>query len=461
MSELTAAEWRMKLISYLKEKEAFRTEPVEEAFANLPRENFLPAEVPLERVYSNDAIPVKFNEQGLATSSSSQPILMVDMLEVLDLQPGLRVLEIGAGVGYNAALLAQIVGETGAVTTVDLDAEMAEIARNNLQRLGEPYSNVKVVAQDGFLGYAENAPYDRIIVTVQQWELSPHWVEQLRIGGLLEVPLSLSARFWGGYIPVFRKDADGLLRTVAYSAGGFMPMRGSISHPLPQNIQPVKIDLPVAGVLPSNPPPIDPEQMKQAAIYLNVAHLSPEIIDLLKQELPVKAHGSFRFEIPNLPSEPTDWVNLTKEQREASLSLNALNSFLGIMSDDKLATVTIGVPHNSEEQFKPKPNVFIVDGVQHQTIGAAYLRILDDGQAVDVAIFRRSNLVQGWRFGASDEPDNAALQIAKEVWEKWHSLGQPHSSRLKAIAYPSDQPPPGIGLVAERQYFNFLLTEQE
>jgi protein-L-isoaspartate(D-aspartate) O-methyltransferase len=457
----TAAQWRAKLITYLKEKEAFQSARVEGAFSTVPRDNFLPADVPLEKVYSDEAIPVKFNEVGIATSSSSQPILMADMLEVLQLEEGMHVLEIGAGVGYNAALMAYMVGESGAVITIDLDPEMAGIANANLQRLGAPYSNVTVLAQDGFLGYEQNAPYDRIIVTVQQWEISPNWVNQLKVGGLLELPLSLSARFWGGYIPVFRKDADGLLRTVGHSTGGFMPMRGEIAHPASHSRpnRPVSSGLPVSQVLPKSLQPAEPRQLQNAAIYLNAADLPVECLSVFSPEAPVFANGTYTFALPELPNE-ADWSNLSREQRRAVMSLGALNSFLGIMAEDQLAAVSVGVPHNPDEQPDNRRNISTIDGIQHQVFATAYARSLEGGKAVDLAIFARNEPVQGWRVGIADNPENIALQMARDVWQKWYALGMPASNELNAVAFPADQPPPDVnGLTAHRRYYNLLLTE--
>ena len=99
----------------------------------------------------------------MPVSSSTQPGLMASMLEQLALAPGQQVLEIGAGTGYNAALMAQIVGATGHVITVDLDTEIVEAARAHLRAAG--CTNVTVMEGDGADGYAAGAPYDRIIIT--------------------------------------------------------------------------------------------------------------------------------------------------------------------------------------------------------------------------------------------------------------------------------------------------------
>lgn len=97
------------------------------------------------------------------------------MIEQLDVQIGHRVLEIGAGTGYNAALLAWLAGSSGRVTTIDVDEDIVQEARDNLRRAG--FSEVHVVAGDGWLGLPTDAPFDRIEATVGVWDLSPHWVD--------------------------------------------------------------------------------------------------------------------------------------------------------------------------------------------------------------------------------------------------------------------------------------------
>jgi protein-L-isoaspartate(D-aspartate) O-methyltransferase len=107
------------LVDELKNKGAIRTTPVETAFRAVPRHLFVPG-VALDEVYRDQSIPTK-RLDGAIVSSSSQPAIMAVMLEQLALEPGHHVLEIGAGAGYNAALMAHIVGETGQVVTVDID----------------------------------------------------------------------------------------------------------------------------------------------------------------------------------------------------------------------------------------------------------------------------------------------------------------------------------------------------
>jgi protein-L-isoaspartate(D-aspartate) O-methyltransferase len=111
---------------------------------------------------------------------------MASMLERLDLREGQRVLEIGAGTGYNSALIAEIVGPGGRVISVELDPELAERSRSVLRQAGY---RVQVVVGDGRDGWAGEAPYDRIIVTASASEIPHTWLEQTVEGGRIEVPL--------------------------------------------------------------------------------------------------------------------------------------------------------------------------------------------------------------------------------------------------------------------------------
>src|SRR5947199_5763385 len=129
-----AAERRAALIEQLEREGVLRDPGVRAAMLRVPRHCFLPDE-PLERAYANDAIATKFAD-GVSISSASQPSIVTLMLEQLALAPGMHVLEIGAGTGYNAALLRTLVGPTGRVTTVDIDADITYAAREHLASVG-------------------------------------------------------------------------------------------------------------------------------------------------------------------------------------------------------------------------------------------------------------------------------------------------------------------------------------
>jgi protein-L-isoaspartate(D-aspartate) O-methyltransferase len=216
----SAATLRRRLVRELEGKGLLRDRRVRQAFLDVPREHFVP-EVDVEAAYRDQAILTKKTEAGLGLSSSSQPGIMAEMLDELRLEPGQRVLEIGAGTGYNAALLQYVVGDGGRVTTVDIDPKTAARARKALKGTG-----VKVVTADGRSGYPPGAPYDRIIVTASATEVPRAWVEQLQPGGLVEAPLRLQEASGLQLIPTLRRE-DGRLRSVSVIAGGFMPLRDS------------------------------------------------------------------------------------------------------------------------------------------------------------------------------------------------------------------------------------------
>src|SRR5215471_1073507 len=211
------------LIDALVSRHVIRDPRVEAAFRAIPRHLFLP-DVPLAEAYRNEAIPTKLAD-GEAISSSSQPEIMAIMLEQLELEPGLSVLEIGAGTGYNAALMAHVVGEAGTVTPVDLDADLVDGARAHFAAAG--LEGVRVVLGDGGLGCPDGAPYDRIILTVGVWDIAPAWREQLRPGGRLVLPLTVG----GSQKSVAFVRAEDELVSVSVKDCAFMRLRGAFAGP--------------------------------------------------------------------------------------------------------------------------------------------------------------------------------------------------------------------------------------
>jgi protein-L-isoaspartate(D-aspartate) O-methyltransferase len=215
---------RQQLLEVVRQQGAATDPLVEEALRTVPRHLFLP-DLPPDQAYQDDAIVTKRDDDGQPISSSSQPTIMAIMLDQLGVRRGQRVLEIGAGTGFNAALLATIVGERGSVTSVDLDADTVERARENLDAAGCP--DVVLMTCDGALGCPDNAPYDRIIATVGVWDLAPAWDAQLAPGGRLVVPLDLR----GVQRSVaFERDGDHWTSRSA-RACGFMRMRGPFAGP--------------------------------------------------------------------------------------------------------------------------------------------------------------------------------------------------------------------------------------
>ena len=217
------ADLHRALVDGLVARGAIRDARVEAAFRAVPRHLFLP-DVGAEEVYRDQVVVTK-RLDGEAVSSSSQPEIMAIMLEQLDVTPGHRVLEVGAGTGYNAALLAHLAGASGEVVTLDIDEDIVESARAHLAAAG--LARVRVVRADGGLGLTEGAPWDRIIVTVGAWDVTPAWREQLRPGGRLVLPLALG----GGQRSVAFTPAEGHLVSLSLRDCMFMPLRGAFAAP--------------------------------------------------------------------------------------------------------------------------------------------------------------------------------------------------------------------------------------
>lgn len=217
-SEPGALALRMALVDTLRASGVLRDPEVERALRTVPRHLFLPG-VTLNAAYADDAVPTRWSD-GVPISSASQPAIVAIMLEQLRAQPGMRVLEIGAGTGYNAALLAELVGPSGAVTTLDIDRDIVDEAAEHLVASG--YGQVRAVVGDGALGWATGAPYDRIILTVGAGDIAPAWFDQLMDGGLLVLPLWLG----GGQASVAMRKRAGVFTSESVAPCGFMRLRG-------------------------------------------------------------------------------------------------------------------------------------------------------------------------------------------------------------------------------------------
>ncbi len=145
------------------------------------------------------------------------------MDEALKLRQGMKVLEVGAGSGYHAATIAEIVGDTGHVFTVEYVDKLVAIARSNLSRAGYA-SHVTLVQGDGSLGYAERAPYDRILVTAAAPRIPPPLLEQLMPNGILVMPLG--GRMFPQELVRVRKKPDGALERGSLGGVAFVPLVG-------------------------------------------------------------------------------------------------------------------------------------------------------------------------------------------------------------------------------------------
>lgn len=230
-----------RYVTKLRSSGAVSSPAVEAAFRRVPRHRLLesfytgkysdealvviepdnPTPDHLAAIYADTALVTRV-KNGLPASSSSAPGLMASMLELLELQAGMNVLEIGAGTGYNAALLAELVGDQRQIVTVDVRDDVVAQSQRLLHRAG--YGEIAVVRGDGFYGYEERAPFDRIIVTVGSPDLSPHWIAQLTSGGFVLVPLRQLIMN-----PLIRVWSDGdVIEGRVVGLSGFMMMEGEL-----------------------------------------------------------------------------------------------------------------------------------------------------------------------------------------------------------------------------------------
>lgn len=156
------------------------SERVEEALLKVPRHLFVPENV-RSQAYRDTPLPIGDGQ------TISAPHMVAVMAEALDLREGQKVLEIGAGSGYNAAVMAELVGTTGRIITLERHPSLAEKAGKVLLEAG--YSNIQVVVGDGSLGYPEEAPYDRISVTCGAPRVPGPLADQLKDGGTMLIPV--------------------------------------------------------------------------------------------------------------------------------------------------------------------------------------------------------------------------------------------------------------------------------
>lgn len=181
-----------------------------EAMRSVPRHEFVPLAV-RNLAYENHPLRI---EQG---QTISQPYIVAYMTEVLHVQPGMKILEVGTGSGYQAAVLAAIGAQ---VFTVEIFEALANSARARLQRLG--YHNVTVRHGDGYLGWEEEAPFDAVIVTAAPDHIPPALIDQLKSGGRLVIPVG--SEHGVQTLTLGEKRPDGTFSTRNLLAVRFVPL---------------------------------------------------------------------------------------------------------------------------------------------------------------------------------------------------------------------------------------------
>jgi protein-L-isoaspartate(D-aspartate) O-methyltransferase len=171
-----AAERRRMVADQLRARDV-KDARVLSAMEKVPRHRFMPEEV-RDEAYGDHPVPIGHGQ------TISQPYIVGFMTEALDVQPDHKVLEIGTGSGYQAAILGELAGE---VYTIEIVEPLAESAGKTLAELG--YKNVHVRAGNGYDGWPDKAPFDRIMVTAAPDEVPPALVEQLKMGGIMAIPV--------------------------------------------------------------------------------------------------------------------------------------------------------------------------------------------------------------------------------------------------------------------------------
>ena len=169
-----------KLIEGIKCLEYLKSKNIEDALRKYKREFFVPENMK-HLAYGDFPLSIGFNQ------TISQPSTVVVMTEALDIKKDQKILEIGTGSGWQAAILSYLVGEEGFVYTIEIIKELAEFAKSNIKKL--KIKNVEVIKGDGSLGLREKAPFDRIIVTAACPDIPKPFLEQLKENGIIVIPV--------------------------------------------------------------------------------------------------------------------------------------------------------------------------------------------------------------------------------------------------------------------------------
>lgn len=206
------ADERAAMVATQLEVRGVRNRDVLRAMRKVPRHWFVPADMQ-QHAYEDRPLPIGEGQ------TISQPYIVALMTELLDLKPGDKVLEIGTGSGYQAAILAEI---TDQVFTIEIVEPLGRRAEALLKELG--YDRIRVQVKDGYQGWPEEAPFDAIIVTCAPESPPRPLVEQLAVGGRMCIPVG--PQRWGQDLVILQKRADGSLQERSITPVRFVPMTG-------------------------------------------------------------------------------------------------------------------------------------------------------------------------------------------------------------------------------------------
>jgi protein-L-isoaspartate(D-aspartate) O-methyltransferase len=189
----------------------------------------------LATLYANGPLILFGDDDDDVPSTISQPSFVLHLLDLLQLRPGQAVFELGAGSGWNAALMGRLVSPGGQVYSLEIIPEVAKMAARSLETLG--ITNVHIIEADGGEGYAAAAPYDRAIFTAGTHDLSHHFYEQIRDGGLLLIVIKNEGG--GDNLFLLRKTADHF-ESLASEPCGFVQLRGQYAI---KSLEPIPLEL--------------------------------------------------------------------------------------------------------------------------------------------------------------------------------------------------------------------------
>lgn len=181
-----------------------------EAFREVNRVDFVPKGLKKE-AYINAPLPIGFDQ------TISQPLTVAFMLELLLPQPGEKILDVGTGSGWQAVLLAHVVGENGKIITIERIEALKEMAEENINKYEISKPRIKIILGDGSKGYKEESPYDKIIAAAAAEEIPSTWKEQLKTGGTIVAPI-------GASVVVMNKINADEFETREYYGFSFVPL---------------------------------------------------------------------------------------------------------------------------------------------------------------------------------------------------------------------------------------------